>query len=190
MDASVTWNVTCPLDDPVANAEITAKSLYDTMDPQLNGDLQSVIVYELCGEAVLATPYPPPDSDRRLQLGESEIKFKATVTTKCSACDNQMYQAVDEVLDTVVSDGSLNTSIQNNSNGTLSATIGGVVTTSHSTISNPPTKVPTNVPTNVPTPGTKSAKSAKNSKVKSGEPFTMKPTGIKSAKSDKKSKKY
>ena len=97
VDASATWNSTCPLTDPVADAEILAKSFYDSMGPLLNGDLQSVNVYELCGEAVVATPYPP--SGRRLQSGQSEIKFITIVTSTCNDCDNQMYQETDEALD-------------------------------------------------------------------------------------------
>ena len=176
MDAAVIWNATCPLSDPIADAEIVAKSLYDSMELQMAGDLQTVFVYELCGDAVLSVPYPP--IARRLQSGGSEIKFKAIVTDTCSACDNQLYQRTDAALDTVVADGSLNSSIQNNSNGTMTASIGSVVGTSYTPMTNPPSKAPTHAPTT----GSKSAKNAKTS----GAPSIV---GSKSVKSDKNSKK-
>ena len=175
--ASITWDVTCPLTDPGTVAEIVAKALYESINPSVVSDLQKVIVKELCGEVVPEKPYPP-STIRHLQSGQSEIIFTGTITHACSDCDNQIIQAIDAALNTIVLDGSLTASIRSISNGTLNATVGRVVSTSYSIITKPPTNAPT-----------KSAKSTKNAKDKSGAPSTMKPAGSKSVKTDKNSKK-
>ena len=186
MDATITWNATCPRSDPASDAEILSKSLYDTFLLQMDESVQSVDVYEICGEVVDASPHPPPA--RRMQSSGSEIKFLTIVTTKCTGCENDMYQDADEALDLMVSDGSLDSSIQSNSNGTIDGSVTGVVDTSYTPMTNPPSKAPTKkptaVPTNQPTQGAKSTKSAKNAKA-SGAPSTMKPVASKSTKSDK-----
>ena len=145
MDASVTWNATCPLSDSVAYAQILAKSFYDSMSPLLNGDLQNVNVYELCNQVIQATPYSL--NTRHLESSESEIKLKNIMTSTCNSCAGEMYQSIDEALDTIVADGSLNSNIQSNLNDTMSISVTGVITTSYSTITNSPTKVPTETPT-------------------------------------------
>ena len=153
MDASLTWNITCPLSssDWIV-ATIIEVSLYDGMNPLMQpGELQTIYVYELCGQPVTAHyPYP---SDRRLQTAESDIRFKSIVTSICNSCEDIMFQDAEAALKSIVLGGSLTESIQKNSGNVITAVIGDTVVATYETISNPPTSSPSvaKSPTNRPT---------------------------------------
>ena len=142
MDATLTWNITCPLDDPVAVAEIVAGALFDGMDPLLPpGEMRSIYVYELCGQTVAThSPYPPA---RRLLTAESDIKFTAIMTSVCNSCEYDMGNETDAALGQIISDGSLTDNIHQNSGNAITAVIGDVYTTKAVFMSNPPTSAPT-----------------------------------------------
>ena len=174
MDAGLTWNVTCPLPDPVAVSGIISQSVYQGMNPKLQpGELQYVYVYELCGEGVAFSPYPP---SRRLQNAESMIRLKVVVEASCETCEDDLFNEADQALVSIVSDGSLSESIQSNSGDVITAVIGDTVLTLLETVS--PTSSPTVPPTGPPTNRPTASKSSKRSK-------TQKPVLSKSSKSAK-----
>ena len=148
MDATLFWNITCPLNGTAEEvANIISQSVYDGTVEETDG-LQYVYVYELCGEEVSSTPYPPR---RRLQAGESAIRLKSIITSTCNGCEDDMFNQAEEALRKIVEDGSLSENIQDNSGDEITAVINTTITdTSSEVITNPPTAAPANPTTEAP----------------------------------------
>eukprot|EP00956_Cyclotella_meneghiniana_P044822 scaffold338194_cov79-Cyclotella_meneghiniana.AAC.1 len=148
MDATLFWNITCPLNGTAEEvANIISQSVYDGTVEETDG-LQYVYVYELCGEQVSSTPYPP---GRRLQAGESAIRLKSIITSTCNGCEDDMFNQAEEALRKIVEDGSLSQNIQDNSGDEITAVINTTITdTSSEVITNPPTAAPANPTTEAP----------------------------------------
>ena len=158
MDATMTWDITCPINDEITVANVIEKSLYDSINTQLEpGELQSIEVYEMCGETVSAfSSYTP---NRSLQQVESDFKFKAVVESVCSGCGQDMFEKTDAAIEKIITDGSLTGSIHSNSGGVITAAISRTYSTSLDSISSTPSRSP---PT--PTTASKAAKKAKGQK--------------------------
>ena len=118
------------------------------MDPNVGG-LETVYVYEICGETVADhSPYP---SGRRLQNAASSVNAMIVVSTNCDGCGTEMANNATAALDAMLKDGSLTQSVQDNSNGIIQAVFDGTLNITSSVISNPPTAAPTLKPTLTPT---------------------------------------
>lgn len=211
MESSLQWNISCAeLNDTtiVDVAQIIEKSTKDGMDATLPSYiyLTYVYVYELCDLQVSDhAGYPSPG--RRLETASSLIKMFHIVEQECNYdCSDEIFQATDEALSTIVDDGSLSEAIQTASGDIITAVINAKVnstftvqTGSPSTgpTSSPTTYAPTKRPTPQPTPRptvSKASKQTKSSKIvnihpaliqSDPSPVTFTPTTAKSSKNSK-----
>jgi hypothetical protein len=161
VDTTLVWNFTCDTINSttlVEVAKIIEKSVYQDLEPQLNAGttLDVVYVYELCGQTVEThVGYPP---GRRLQSApQSDIKMFTVISEVCASsdvgqCGQDLFDQADEGLDTIVGDGSLSNTIQDNSGNVITAVINGITnSTFNVTSTNAPTRPPvSSTPTSAP----------------------------------------
>ena len=149
VDSSLQWNITS-CDELRGNAtallslaKVIEESIYNGVDPQLTTgeDVESVLVYELCGEDV--PDHEGFSMDRRLQFADSSNIGVLTVVSKtCLDCQEVMFTDTKEALESIVNDGSLITAIGTTTEIGNAAFNPGVVST-FTRITDSPTASPT-----------------------------------------------
>jgi hypothetical protein len=130
---------------------IVEEATYNSVNTNLQNDtqLEYAYVYELCNTTVgNHTGYP---SSRRLEASTSEIKLYQILSKECDGCQEEMFNDTTTILQTVVNDGSLSSSIQNKSGDLITATIDPNITSSFTVITSSPTSAPTAAPVTVST---------------------------------------
>jgi hypothetical protein len=156
MASTLKWNISCSvLNDPrslIDVAQIIERSTYDDIAPLLTIEtIELVYVYSICNRMVGNHPGYSGKSTRRLQNSISEIKLLTYVSSGCDRCSELIFNETAHALAQVVDNGTLTKSIQDNSNGTIRASINPGVDSTYVIVGNPTTK-PSTSPTSSPTP--------------------------------------
>jgi hypothetical protein len=169
MSSTLEWNINC---SDINNATtllnvstVVEKSIFEGIDPQITPkklELVSVFVSSICNHTFSPNTPRTLHGMRLLEADTlTKIEFITQVTTQvyCDDCGQQMFTATNSALVSIVNDGSLTSSIYNNSNGTIRAVINPNSTNSTFTLSTTsPTKSPVSSPSTTSPPTRKPRK--------------------------------
>ncbi|KAL7478737.1 hypothetical protein ACHAW6_004488, partial [Cyclotella cf. meneghiniana] len=179
--ASFTWNLTCAEYNStglLGVVVIVERSIFYGVKSQFTDQtLVFVLVLVLCNENVPNHPPFTEDSRRLVQVDATAVEFILKVEKSCVNCEDEIINATKVALETIVDNGSLQSNITTNSNGTINAFInpGSLILFPNGVPSTSPTKSPSTSPTTLPSTSPTKNPSTSKSASPSASP-TVSPT--------------